>query len=104
MEKLIVSLMVIGSFTVASAQVDIENEDVQDKIQQEPPREQQRTVERTAANAEVNSQNNKAVRDGEAKLEKEIEKATGKESKNPAETNPATVRQPQTIDPPKTNN
>jgi len=104
MKRILLSLMATASFSVASAQIDTQNEDIQDKIQQEPPREPQRTVERTSASAEVNAQNNKAVRDGEAKLEKEIEKATGKENKNPAETNSATIKRPQTIDPPKTKN
>lgn len=102
MKKILFSILAIGAFSVASAQVDTQNGDDQDKIQQEPVRDPQKTVERTAAKTEVNAQNNKAVRAGEAKLEKEVEKSTGKDNKNPATTNSATIKQPQTIDPPTT--
>jgi hypothetical protein len=98
--------LTVGAFlafaATASAQVeksDTQQEDIQDKIQQEPPRETERSVERSA---DINANNRKDVRDADEKLKKEKEKSTGKESKNPAETNP--VAKPVQPEPPKERN
>ncbi|HLA56426.1 MAG TPA: hypothetical protein VK623_10020 [Flavobacterium sp.] len=103
MKKIFLAVGAFLAFTAAaSAQVektDTQQEDVQDKIQQEPPRETEKAVERAA---DVDAKNRKNVRAADEKLKKEKEKSTGKESKNPAEATPlATPVQPE---PPKQKN
>ena len=72
----------------ASAQTTLEDRDnTDDKMQQEPPREPQAAVENAARQADVNAQNNKAQNESEDLVKKEKERSTGKEEKNPAQTN-----------------
>lgn len=58
--------------------------DIDDKIQQEPPREPQRRVEQSAAPATPAQQNAQAVQDAEAKRKEEVERSTGQPVENPA--------------------
>lgn len=78
-----------------------QQEAIQDKIQQEPPRETQLRVEnatvRDANNP--NQQNDKAKREQEELVKKEKERSTGQEDKNPAQSNPQTVKPATTSEP-----
>lgn len=81
------------SLTAHAQLTTIEDQDnIQDKIQQEPPPQAQVAMERAAHDAHVNAQNKKNVREADDQLTKEKERSTGKESKNPAEDNPRTVK------------
>jgi hypothetical protein len=99
----LVIAMVLGFFVSASAQSergsDLQNEEIQDKIQQEPTREQQIAIENAARQSNVNSKSNQNERQAEDKLTSEKERSTGKDSKNPAETNPTTVKPARMSDP-----
>ncbi|HEX9981000.1 MAG TPA: hypothetical protein VGB50_10605 [Flavobacterium sp.] len=97
MKTIIYTALILMFTTIASAQTD--NDAVQDRIQQEPPRETQTGVERAARQAAVNDQNNNNVIDSQDRLESETERSTGKDMKNPALTNPTTVRPPTISDP-----
>ncbi len=56
-------------------------------------------TDRAARQADVNAQNNRNVRESEDLLRSETERSTGKEMKNPAETNSTTVKPPVLSDP-----
>ena len=84
----------------ASAQVDrVETQSAQDRIDQLPPVPAQTAVDRAARNANITQQNNRNVIDSENLLEDQLERATGKEKKNPATTPPMTVHPPRLADP-----
>jgi len=61
--------------------------DIDDKIQQEPPREVQRRVENAAAPSTPAQQNAQAEQQAVEKRKKEIERSTGQSAKNPAKEN-----------------
>jgi hypothetical protein len=61
--------------------------DVDDKIQQEPPRDVQRRVENAAAPTTPVQQNAQAQQQAEDKRKKEIERSTGQSAENPAKSN-----------------
>ena len=113
MKKIFFSFIAFFAFTVVvSAQ---ENRESQQDIQQQlPPRPAQVAIDRAvrqaevkaetatdkaARQADVNAQNNQNVRAAQDKLKAETERSTGKEMKNPAETNPTTVKPPVLSDP-----
>ncbi|HEY0047283.1 MAG TPA: hypothetical protein VGB44_11280 [Flavobacterium sp.] len=82
-------------------------DDNQDRIQQEPPRPAQVNVERTVRQDQQRTQNNTSrsdlntnnSTDVQQVLKNEVEQSTGKESENPAVTNPRTVRPARLADP-----
>ena len=100
MKTLLMTLIVgFAGFTM-SAQVDrVESSRVQDRLDQQPPVPAQTAVNRAARQADINEQNNRNIIDSENLLEDQIERATGKETKNPAETPPSTVHPPRLTDP-----
>lgn len=109
MKKLFLTTAVFFTFTIAAfAQVDngeTQQEDIDDKIQQEPPRETQRTLERTTTQqADITTKNAQNVRAAEEKIKKEKEKSTGKESTNPATTNTRTGKPAKMTEPVKQRN
>lgn len=89
MKTIFFTICAFFAFTLVSqAQTTREDQgDVQDKIQQEPPREEQRRVENAAAPTNPQAQNNQSQRDADEKLKKEKERSTGKEAENPAVKN-----------------
>jgi Ni/Co efflux regulator RcnB len=99
MKKILLSFTVFIAFSaVMSAQQERDN--VDDRQQQEPPREAQLATDRAARQADVNTQNSQNVIQSEDRLRSETERSTGKEMKNPATTNPITVKPPVLSDPP----
>ena len=100
MKKIFFTSIALFAFIFsASSQEDRDNDNIQDKIQQEPPREPQKAVDRAARQANINEQNNRNVREAEEKLQQEKERSTGKPRANPAETNSTTVKPPVMSDP-----
>ena len=61
--------------------------------------EVQTPSDKAARQANVNAQNNRNIRAADDKLRTETERSTGKEMKNPATTNPTTVKPPVLSDP-----
>ncbi len=99
MKNFITITALLAVFTV-SGQVDrVETQSVQDRLDQQPPVPAQTAVDRAARQADINRQNNRNVIDSENMLEDQVERATGKEKKNPAATPPATVHPPRLSDP-----
>ena len=96
MKKIVITIAFLGFALTASAQNETQT---MDRLQQEPPRETQTAVEQAARQAAINEQNNRNVNNAEDKLTEEVERSTGKPKKNPAETNPKTVRPPAITDP-----
>ncbi|MBF0693646.1 MAG: hypothetical protein IR153_01145 [Flavobacterium sp.] len=89
-------------------------DDNQDRLQQEPPRTTQQTVERSADRTSVNTtttdrnaatspnrsdMNTNNSTNVQQVLKNEVEQSTGKESENPAVTNPRTVKPARLSDP-----
>ncbi len=94
MKNLIYTMIALCFSFLASAQV---TERRSDSITRD---EQVRTAaDRAARQANVNAQNNRNLRDAEDKMRMETERSTGKEMKNPAETNSRTVKPPVLSDP-----
>ena len=95
MKKIFYSIsLTIGCLAAMSAQITETRTDSvtrQDVIQS--------ATDRAARQADVNAQNNRNIRAAEDKLKSETERATGKEMKNPASTNSATVKPPILSDP-----
>lgn len=89
MKTIFLTVCAFFAFAVASAQrtpdeLQNDNDDIQDKLQQEPPLTQQRRIENAATPTTPKAQNAKDNREAEERLRKERERSTGKESKNPA--------------------
>ena len=103
MKKIFLTLIAIFAMGTVSAQEDNDiirsNEATQDRMQQEPPRDTQTSVDRATRQAAINEQNSRNVRDAKEKQDAELERATGKEKTNPAETNSTTVKPPKIVDP-----
>ncbi len=93
----------IAAFTAmaATSQVDRVGSQgtTQDRLDQQPPIPAQTAVDRAARQADINQQNSRNVVDSENLLEDQVERATGKEKKNPAATPPVTVHPPRLSDP-----
>lgn len=78
------ALMAISLAGHAQTTRDDGQADIDDKIQQEPPREPQRQVEKAAAPATPAQQNAEAQQQAEEKRKEEVERSTGQPVKNPA--------------------
>lgn len=89
MKTILFTVCAFFAFIFASqAQTTREDQyDVQDKIQQEPPRQAQRRVENAATPTNPQAQNEQDQRAADEKLKKEKERSTGKEAENPAVRN-----------------
>jgi Skp family chaperone for outer membrane proteins len=89
MKKLFCTAIMLFAFTWAQAQTtrDDGQADVDDKIQQEPPREVQRRVENLAAPSMPTQQNAQAEQQAIEKRKREMERATGQSAENPAKNN-----------------
>jgi hypothetical protein len=90
MKKIFYTACTVFAFTLAGhaqATRDQGHADVDDKIQQEPPREIQRRIETAAAPTTPVQQNARAEQQAEEKRKKEIERSTGQSAENPAKNN-----------------
>src|SRR6478672_2376482 len=90
MKKLMYTAVALFAFAWAGqAQTtrDDGQADVDDKIQQEPPREVQRRIENAAAPSTPAQQNAQAEQQAIEKRKKEMERATGQSAENPAKNN-----------------
>lgn len=98
----LMTLIAASAFTTASAQVekaDPRQEAIDDRVQQEQTMPTQRATENAARQADVNAKSNNNLRQAEDKLKEEKERSTGKDSRNPAETNATTVKPVRLSDP-----
>ncbi len=79
-------LFIFGSMQAQTTRDDGRT-DLDDKIQQQPPREVQRRIENAAAPSTPAQQNAQAQQQAVEKRKKEIERSTGQSAENPAKDN-----------------
>ena len=101
MKKIIFTAGLLIAFAFAGqAQVtrDDGQADLDDKLQQEPPRETQRRLENAAAPSAQTQQNAQAEQQAIENRKKEIERSTGQSAENPAKNN-TIIPQPRLSEP-----
>ena len=89
MKKIFFTAFAIFAFSLASQAQNTRDDagqqsEIDDRIQQEPPREPQRDVERKAAPSTPAQQNAEAQQKAEQKRKEELERSTGQPANNPA--------------------